>query len=155
HTAARRRAPRPDFADNLPKHLAVIGRHMIAYAGQRIGELGVGAGQYPYLFALYSTDHQSQQNLSDELLVDKSSTTAAIDKLEAQGLVVRSADPADRRRRIVSLTKAGRSLRPDLQALLAETTEVLLTGLTPSERDTLHELLRRIAQNITESDGAA
>ncbi len=139
----------------MPKHLAVIWRHMISYAGQRIGRLGVGAGQYPYLFALYSADGQSQQSLADELLVDKSSTTAAIDKLEAQGLVVRSADPTDRRRRIVSLTKAGRSLRPDLEAVLAETTDVLLAGLTRAERNTLHDLVRRIAQNITEADGAA
>jgi DNA-binding MarR family transcriptional regulator len=46
--------------------------------------------------------------LADAMMVDRPAATVAVDELCRRGLVVRRAHPTDRRRKLVSLTEAGR-----------------------------------------------
>lgn len=145
HAEAGSFATGQDFADNIPKHISVMSRFVTGHVARQLAPLGLGVGQYPYLFALYDRDGRSQQELSDDLLVDKSSTASAVEKLESAGLIVRSVDPADRRRRVVSLTEAGLRLRPELAESLESASEALLGDLEPAERAIFHDLIRRVA----------
>jgi DNA-binding MarR family transcriptional regulator len=70
---------------------------------------------------------------------------ALLDELEARGVAERRVDPIDRRRRAVLLTDDGRR---QVQALKREARKVLdefLAPLSAEERDTLHQLLRKLA----------
>jgi DNA-binding MarR family transcriptional regulator len=63
---------------------------------------------------------------------------------EAAGLVTRAPDPADRRRRVVSLTPDGEAgLRAALE-VAQRVQEELLEPLSAAERRTLHTLLERL-----------
>ena len=55
------------------------------------------------------SDPVSMGELSRLLLVSNGNATAVVDRLEAEGLVARNADPADRRTIRVALTDAGRA----------------------------------------------
>lgn len=137
-----------EFGDNIARHMSVAWRYLIMYSARRIEHLGIGSGQYPYLLALYEEDGQSQQSLSDRLLVDKSATVGAINKLEALGYVERRTDASDKRYYRIFLTDLGRQIRPELVAIVQEALESLLDGLSPEERETTLDLTRRMAANI-------
>ena len=83
--------------------------------------------------------------LSRQLLLSPSHISRTIDKAEAGGLVVRGADPDDRRASQVTITTAGREVlgqfAPRLEAIIDR---VIGQTLSKAEADTLIELLGRI-----------
>jgi DNA-binding MarR family transcriptional regulator len=86
----------------------------------------------------------SQLALGHALGVDKTTMTALLDKLERQGLVVRTPDPNDRRARIPVPTEAGRELQAKLYRQLKSVEERMLSPLTATEQDQLRGILRRL-----------
>lgn len=86
----------------------------------------------------------SQLALGHALGVDKTTMTALLDKLERQGLVVRTPDPNDRRARIPVPTDAGRELQAKLYRQLKAVEERMLSPLTATEQDHLRDMLRRL-----------
>jgi len=86
----------------------------------------------------------SQRRLADEMGLTPGTVSARIDRLVAEGVVVRSPDPADRRGSLVTLTGRGRELfEAVVPAHLANQVR-LLGSLTPDEQATLTGLLRKL-----------
>jgi DNA-binding MarR family transcriptional regulator len=137
-----------DLKDNVGKYVSVTWRNMISYMARKMEPLQIGAGQYPYLFTLYVEDGQSQQSLSDRMLVDKAATVRAINKLEAAGYVERRPDPQDKRSFRVFLTEKGKAVRPQLEVIVGEVQEILLDKMSREEKDVLKRLIRQMARNI-------
>ncbi|MBW9207095.1 MarR family transcriptional regulator [Mumia sp. zg.B17] len=81
--------------------------------------------------------------IGERLMVHPTSVTNAIDRLEAQGLVLRQTDPSDRRRTLASLTPAGRELVIEATAALTAI-DFAVDGLTAREQDDAFALLRRL-----------
>lgn len=140
-----------DLRDNVGKYISLSCRHMQAYMAKRMEPLNIGVGQYVYLFRLYFEDGQSQQRLSDELLVDKAATVRAINKLEEAGYVVRKPDPADKRSFRIFLTDKGRNIRPKLEEIVEEVLEILLKDMSVEERQLLKKLMRQVMGNMVEA----
>ncbi len=81
--------------------------------------------------------------VAERLACVKSNVTQLIDRLEADGLVQRGADPADRRSIRAAITAEGRR-RYDLGVREeARISQDLFEGLVPSEREALAALLQR------------
>lgn len=89
----------------------------------------------------------SQLALGAALGVDKTTMTAMLDKLERQGLVVRTPDPNDRRARIPVITETGRELQAKVYSQLRTVEDRMLAELNAAERDQLRGLLRRVISN--------
>ena len=87
----------------------------------------------------------SQRRLIEMMGADKSTMVYLIDALEAQRLVERRRDPADRRAHAVHLTDAGRARLADAGAIAARVEAAFLAPLNGRERAQLDRLLRRIA----------
>lgn len=82
--------------------------------------------------------------LAERLSCVKSNVTQLIDRLEADGLVNRVADPNDRRSRLAVLTDAGRSVYAKGAEIQIQAERELFGALTADESDKLHELLRKL-----------
>ena len=78
--------------------------------------------------------------------VDPPAATVGVDKLEARGLVHRTAHPDDNRRKLVHLTDAGREAAQRGQAILNEPPPAL-TNLDSDDLARLDEILTRIQTN--------
>ena len=78
--------------------------------------------------------------------VDPPAATVGVDKLEARGLVYRTAHPDDNRRKLVHLTEAGRDAAQRGQAILDEPPPAL-TNLDPDDLVRLDEILTRLQTN--------
>src|SRR5947208_13070516 len=82
--------------------------------------------------------------LAERLACVKSNVTQLVDRLEADGLVSREADPNDRRSRLAVLTDAGRSAYARGSEIHQRMEHELFSALTPQEAEQLHTLLTNL-----------
>ena len=82
--------------------------------------------------------------LSRMLLVSNGNATAVVDRLEAEGLVMRAASPTDRRAVRVALTPAGLARFDQLAADHEAEVNRLLAELGPGEIEALTGVLKRL-----------
>jgi DNA-binding MarR family transcriptional regulator len=105
-------------------------------------DLGRGSGRVKSLMWL-TEGPLSLSGLAEAIGVDAPYATLIVDSLEERGLVERQPDPADRRRKLVTLTPAG-------QEAVAQVLRIQLQpppgfdSLSAAELDTLEKLLWRI-----------
>jgi DNA-binding MarR family transcriptional regulator len=78
-----------------------------------------------------------------------------IDRLVAEGLVAREADPGDRRTVLVRLTDRGRTAFESVVHAHLETERRLLGALDETEREALAGLLRRLVLDTVRADAGA
>ncbi len=87
-------------------------------------------------------------DLSERLLVDKSTITRIVDRLESAGLVRREADPDDRRVQRVVLTGQGRERRDRARAAHERSIERRMGALDTDEQRQLLALLTRLRDGL-------
>ncbi|WBQ04966.1 MarR family winged helix-turn-helix transcriptional regulator [Kribbella sp. CA-293567] len=102
---------------------------------------------YRLLATLSEYGPASQASLGRRTGIDRSDVVAAINELADLGYVVRSPDPADGRRNIITLTPAGEQQRERLETLVRAAQDELFAPLTPSERDQLTTLLTKVLRH--------
>lgn len=94
----------------------------------------VTKSQAKVLFLLHHRPAQTATELGDAVGMTKASLTGILDALEAAGLARRAADSEDRRRSLVSLTKAGDELCERKSRELDEKLDRRLAGLSEGQR---------------------
>ena len=82
--------------------------------------------------------------LAERLSCVKSNVTQLVDRLEADGLVSRAADPNDRRSRLAVLTAAGRKAYTKGIEIQSQAERELFSALSNEESKKLHELLAKL-----------
>lgn len=114
----------------------------------RAGFEANGAGLRSYHFRLLAALDEwgpaSQTELAQGTSVDRSDVVEVLNELELRRLIKRAVDPANRRRHIVSITRAGRGQLNALDHVISDIQERLLAPLSPTERRRFLELLRRV-----------
>ncbi len=82
-------------------------RHVSALYDQALAPYGLRSTQFSVLARLAATGPWSMQVLATKLVMDRTTLARAVQPLERDRLVIQSADPLDRRIRLLSLTEAG------------------------------------------------
>jgi DNA-binding MarR family transcriptional regulator len=104
--------------DQANEVVRALRRLAMAQRGRKIEllrEFDLQAGQDVVLLELHRLKKAGQNELAQAVEVDEPSVTRSIQRLERKGLVRRSMDPTDARRRVVELTPAGNALIPKLR----------------------------------------
>ena len=125
----------------LVSHVARIG-HDALISG--IAERDLRLPHFAALTALADFGPLPQHELADRLGLNRSHLVGYLDTIAKRGFVRRDRDPADRRRQVVALTPEGERAQRELQGVAESAQERLLDTLSPAERATLIDLLRRI-----------
>jgi len=114
-------------------------------ADERLAPLGLSTVQASALLACrkYSTAAE----ISRVTCNDAAALKRVLDKLEACGLVRRTASQTDRRQQTLSLTPAGEALADKIPALYCETLSEVFEPLSIEECGYLKSLLFRVAGN--------
>lgn len=108
-----------------------------AAAGYRL------TGAQARVLALLSTGPMPMRRIAQRLKCEPSNVTGIMDRLEAQGLAERRADPADRRIKLAAATETGRETAAGLRESLDFAREPL-AELSEQERTVLRDLLQRM-----------
>ncbi|MFY8001942.1 MAG: MarR family winged helix-turn-helix transcriptional regulator [Candidatus Kapaibacteriota bacterium] len=90
----------------------------------------------------------TQNDLSRKLLVDKSNITGLLDRLEKQGLLVRTSVEGDRRSYHIELTREGRRVVNKLDKRYTSAVESVMNELSPEEHEVLINLTKKVRSGI-------
>ena len=123
--------------------LRLLGNTLLQEAGEDIT-----VDQWGILNLLWELDGQTPVELARRADKDKPNVTRLLRILEDKGLVVRQADPKDRRSHRIHLTEAGTGLREKLLAVGAECLIRACQGLSGQEVRALKHLLNRVYDNV-------
>jgi DNA-binding MarR family transcriptional regulator len=127
---------------NLPTRLlSLAAMHSDRRVNETLGRMDARKWHYAVLATLDEFGPASQAELSDRTRIYRSDLVAVINELTDRGFVERSADPADRRRNVVTLTRQGRRQLLKLDKLLADLGDEVLAPLTPAEREQFTRML--------------
>lgn len=116
-------------------------------------EAGGSQPTWLVLLSLTPGGVRSQSDLAQAVGVQGPTLTHHLNGMEAQGLIVRTRDPVDRRSHQVSLTPAGRAQFLHLRQT-AERFDARLCGdLGDDEVDQLRTLLSRLRAHVSDPEG--
>lgn len=96
-----------------------------------------------------ATGPASVTDLARAADLDPGAMTRLLDKLEARGLLVRVADPADRRALHIHLTDSGSAMWRDIDQCGQRVRERALAGMDDATRAQLTRLLEQVRDNLT------
>ena len=102
------------------------------------------------LFQLSVNEKMTMGDLAQKINRDKSTTTVLVRKLENEGFITGEPDPADKRSRIIYLTKKGQKFNTTARELSKDLLDTFYKGFTEKEKETFLKLLMRIKNNFVE-----
>jgi DNA-binding MarR family transcriptional regulator len=117
----------------------------------RLAERGLHLHHYAVLACIAEFAPLSQQQVCERLDMDRADMVTIVDHLQAQELVSRTRDAADRRRYILAVTPRGRDELAEADEIVAEVTGEFFAALTADEVATLTSLARRALAGGTDS----
>ena len=130
--------------------LAKLGRLAQRLTQESIAGQGLLLPHVSVLTTLEDFGPLAQHEIADRLTLNRSHLVHYVDELESREAVRRERDPQDRRRQVVSLTPAGRTLLAQLRTPIDEVQERFLAVLSEHERAVLMELLVRLLEHADE-----
>lgn len=150
--AAEPDVPGPGFAeacaalgDDLGWALGAFFRSYRDAVKETLGDIPGGPRGYQVLRFAAGSAPATQLALAQQLGIDRTVMTYLLDDLEAEGLVERRPDPADRRARRVVATAAGRTRLVELDRGLRHAETAVLGPLADDEAAVFRRLLQRLA----------
>jgi MarR family 2-MHQ and catechol resistance regulon transcriptional repressor len=119
-------------------------RALSLLAEQSIANTGLCLTDFVALEALLHKGPLTISEIQDKVRLASGSMTAAVDRLEKLGLVVRKSSPSDRRARVVELTVQGKRLAASCFERHAKDLEGLMSVLSEREMEQLYESLKKL-----------
>lgn len=141
--------PAFDRRNFVPMYLVGLSNAMSRGASRiYLSLFGVGIIEWRILSILSIGEGFSANDICERIDLDKAAASRSIKLLERKGLVKTKKDPADSRRRVLSMTKDGAGLHAKMQAIAVMRQELMLTGFTKAERNELVGMLQRMQTNM-------
>lgn len=113
-----------------------------------IRRIGLLPGQPKILECLAERDGRTAKEICAECILDKSTMTGLLNRMEGRGLVRRELSETDRRSYRVFLTESGRGYAARVAAIMHEADETAMRGMSEPDRETLRHALRHVIANI-------
>jgi DNA-binding MarR family transcriptional regulator len=125
-----------------------VSRLLRANFNRRASAHGLTQAQWRTLAHLSRREGVNQVTLAEALDIQPITLARLIDRMEANGWVLRRPDPNDRRAFRLYLTEKAQPLLVELWRHAAETIDEAMTGLTAPARERLIETLWTIKRNL-------
>jgi DNA-binding MarR family transcriptional regulator len=139
-------SPRPVHAEAAVRAWSALHAFVMAHDRRRelqeALDLGRGVGRVKVL-VLLADGPKTLRDIAEATGVDAPYATVIVDKLVSRGLAERTVHPDDLRRKLVTLTAAGRDAAELAEEILAEPPAALL-ALAPADLAVLDDVLTRL-----------
>ncbi len=137
-----------------PGHLISLAARGFARLSElRLKPLGFGVGHLPVLVALRDGRASTQRDLARFAKIEQPPMAQMLARMERDGLIRRTPDPADGRSSRIMLTEAAEARLPDAVAVLLQGNREVLCGFTDEETGLLVALLTRLIANLDQIAG--
>ena len=108
----------------------------------------ITAEQFSILMYLWKRQGINQQELSDNIFKEKTTTLRLIDNLEGRKLIKRVRDDNDRRNNLIYLTEEGIQLKDALLKIVDINVGEVLMGLSEEEIENMGTILKKVYCNL-------
>ena len=135
------------------KMLNNISRSQAIYRNAKISANDLQSGHYAFVLAICREPGRSQEDLAQELCVNKSTVARNINYLEEKGYISRKPLPNDKRQFSVFPTEKMLTVLPNIKKASDEWMSLLSEGIPQKELDIFNSVLKRMqdrARNIIE-----
>jgi DNA-binding MarR family transcriptional regulator len=142
---------KPDGPEmNVGRLCFLISKDMRTVLDRSLVEFDLRAQQAGVLLQCCRLRGGSPTQLASAVGTDTAGITGLIDHLEKNGLVIRRANPSDRRATIVEPTLKGRAQLPGISRVFRTLHAQSVAGFSKEETFILEELLQRLRRNVQE-----
>ncbi len=104
------------------------------------------------MLLIYQTENRgglTQAQLGNMMLVNRANITSLIDRMERDGLVVRTAAAGDRRSNLIKMTSKGKKLFKTVEPFYAQQVRQVMSTASAAEQRRLIESLERIRAGLS------
>ena len=140
--------PRPTQTP-IGMELAGVARDVGRAFDAALARAGGSRPMWLVLLSLKSRPTANQRELAAAVGIQDATLTHHLNGMEADGLLTRRRDPANRRVHLVELTEAGDAAFRRLRTVAQHYDTRLRTGFSDTELETLRGLLGKLRDNVT------
>lgn len=133
------------------KYISYLSRRILKYTSENFKDHGLASIEYAYVMILRDGVTKTQEELTKEVMVDKSQTTRAIKSLLDKGLVTKEKDELDKRAFHISLTKKGEEMVPIIEEEINDFETTLNKGISIEEQRIVIKSLIKMIRNLKEA----
>lgn len=135
-------------AEPLGLHVARVAKALNRAFDDALTEAGGSLSTWLVLVSVKGTAPAAQRELAGAIGIEGPTLTHHLNRMEADGLVTRRRDPANRRVHLVELTDAGEAAFSRLLQTVIAFDRQLRAGFRPEELTVLHGYLDRLHTNV-------
>ena len=139
---------------SLGKWISIIHRNLCAHMDTFFRNSDIGHGPRRFLVEIALSPGLSQEDISERLLMDKTTTARAVKQLEQGGYITRTLDSFERRRYALEPTEKGKQLLPRVPEARRECHLALSEGFSEEELEMIPLMLNRMADNALRGSSA-
>lgn len=114
---------------------------------QELG-LTVGEGQAKILKCLLEQGSMTQRQLADKCMLDVTTMSRTLDKLQGAGYLLRTVNPSCRRSFLICITEKGKEKAASVQKIFSDLDEQIWQGISEDEMEVLYQTLQKIMKNF-------
>jgi len=136
---------------NFAVRSVLVARRYRALLDDRLRPLGHGTARMEALSAISTLPKLSPQTaIAKRIGIEGPTLTRMLDTLESEGLVLRLADPSDRRTKLIQLTPAGRKALAEITTVADAFRHQVLAEMADDELDAVSENLGKLLMRLTD-----
>jgi MarR family transcriptional regulator, temperature-dependent positive regulator of motility len=131
--------------------VSMIHRTRMIYINDKMENMDITAGQFPFISVLSEEEGISQEELADHFHIDKGTVARALRKLEDNEYLFRKVDSLNRRRYLIYLTEKGRKAVPTLINIEKEWENSMCSKFSQDDYNNLFDIIKVLAVNSLEN----
>ena len=130
--------------EDMRIYISVLYRQFQIYINNNTKDLQISASEYIFLMEMYKNDNMSQEQLSKNLIIDKS--------LEEKEYIIRKKDDNDKRTNRIKLTKKGIEIKDRLSNLLEEWNNEITSDIDKNLLNTVIDTINKMSIKAIEKN---
>lgn len=137
-----------DFENSIGYWVFATAHDLARALNDELSGHGITLRQWEVLAMLSFCGEQAQNELAERLKIEAPTLVGVLDRMERDGWIVRTADPRDKRRKIIRTTEQVEPVWTRMVECAKRVRGAAIAGLSAADLETLRELLARVRANI-------
>lgn len=134
----------------LNRLLISVTKKYLSVFSQQTCELDIDRYQYVLVLIEDNDEKLSQQDLAEQLEVDKSYVVNIVNYLEEKGFVKREKNEKDKRKQVIKLTGKAKEITPKIRAVIEKLNAKSVENVTEEQIKIFTEVLNQIEANLVD-----
>ena len=131
---------------------ALVGQQYLQAMRKQLAHLEMDRWYFTLVHLAAAKEPVTQQELADQLHLDKATMVRAIDHLSAKGYVERQQCPNDRRKHHLVVLPKARAAVKEIQKIYGQLNDLAFAGTSEALRQRLMDQLPRILARLAQAD---